>query len=654
MSGPAFESMATTLAESSAKFAEGLELPEPAFHFTIGLAEGHLPLLEGRFTEEGEPQILIDAALKHGRVLLHGEGGVGKSTVAKRLLIKVRQEEGFAALVDLRDWNPDILSTWEELDGEPVTRADLLLEGLGNPRFNEGDLALLGESTAAIIVFDGLNETPGPTAASILEVAEEIARRNPRVGILVTDRLLRRSLPSRRWQLASVVEVSAPDGTVSLSSLARGNAFFLSLAIKNGLGDRPAKGVLDEYLSRHVGLTGQGLSRASKAAADAYFESSSRVFDLARFISTAGDDAVDSLVDGGVLRRQGSEGVFSHHLFHDDLAARWLAAAGEDQWNAKTFEALTFEANSFDALALALTRIDEPELADRFVLSVYDYNYYGTAYALAEGVRLGGTRVGQDTYLAIVAMLAERRFDPMLPTFDQVEDALRLFEDETAISLRRARSVEELLEEVAKFEVADPVICKWQPLFVTAPGSPATEQIVNFLVGANPLLGWTAANVLRRTKISPEQLARVWSVLADDERPVVRWRAAHALGSQPEDGSVERLFGATCDEDSLVRYGAVRSLVDLAAEHQSLREPILARLEIEAERLVDDPRPAKELERSLQRVESDAAWLDAITPLVEELWAKAPTDERREHWRLVARQIANPPAPEPGAVLPAA
>lgn len=654
MTRPDTQTMRDDLIERSAAFVAGLEFPEPEFEFTIGLAESHLDLLDGHFVERGGPALLLGAAWARGRVLLHGEGGAGKSTIAKRLMAAASEENRFVALVDLRDWDPDMLGAWDELRGEPAARADLLLESLSEPEFSESDLALLGPEAPALLVFDGLNETPGPAANSILEVADGIAARNPQVGVLVTDRLLRRTLPSRHWQLAGIVDVALQGGKAVLGQFSRGNAFFLSLANEEGLTETPATTILDEYLSQHVGLDGVDLSRASAAAADAYLRSSSRVFDLERFISISGAEAVRALIGAGLLKEDDGHAMFRHHLFHDDLAARWLAEGGDERWNAENFAALTFDANSFDVLALALTRIGEPDHADRFVLSVYDYNYYGTAYALAEGGRLGDTAVERDTRLAIIAMLAERRFDRMIPTVAQVEDALRLFDDEMTANLRHAETLDQLLELVAVIEVEDSLIRCWQALFVAASGAPAPADAVKLLTGDNPLLGWTAANVLRRTEMDGEQIEAVWTALSDDTHPVVRWRAAHALGSQPVHESIDRLLDATRDEDALVRYGAVRSLVDLAAVHESLRAEILSALEREAERLVADPKPAIELERSLQRVDSTPDWIADITPLVQELWAKAPSIERREHWRVVARTIGNPPSRDAGSATTAA
>jgi HEAT repeats len=633
------------LLRQSREAITSFDLPNPPFQFTIGLAQSHLDLLEGVFAEQGDPDLLLEAASTRGRALLHGEGGVGKTTIAKRLLIKVAEHGGFAALIDLRDWSPKLLAEWDKLRADPIVRAHLLLKRLGIPTFDEETLGTLDPDVAILIVLDGLNETPGPTAESILEVADGIASRNPQAAVIVTDRLLRRRLPSRHWQLAGVADVTVPDGSPKIDHpLARGNAFFLSLAMADGTGAPTSTAALDLYLSRHVEVTDEEIDRAAKAAADAYLESSSRTFPLERFAALAGPSATDKLLSAGLLREEHGLAIFRHHLFHDDLAARWLAAGDAHRWTATSFAALTFDANSFDVLALALARIPEQDRADRFVLSVYDYNYYGTAYALAEAAHLGEIAVDQDTHLAIISMLAERRFDSMRLTVAQVEDALRLFSDPTTVKLREASSMTKLISLVGAAEISDPHIEEWQRLFVAAPSSPAPAEAIDALTGDDPLLGWTAANVLRRTVIDPAQLEAVRTTLAEDERSVVRWRAAHALGSQEDASSVGSLLGATHDADRLVRYGAVRSLIDLAYAHRSLRDQILESLAADAQRLAADPKPSQEIERALQRVDANADWIADVTPLVEALWAAAPTIERRERWRVVARDIERAPA----------
>src|SRR4051812_7570794 len=95
------------LARSTA-MVDGFQLPEPEFLFEIGLAKDHPRLLEGVFERTGGPEILAELARTTGRVLLHGEGGIGKSTIARRLLAHACAVGDLAVLVDLRRWTPSL------------------------------------------------------------------------------------------------------------------------------------------------------------------------------------------------------------------------------------------------------------------------------------------------------------------------------------------------------------------------------------------------------------------------------------------------------------------------------------------------------------------------------------------------------------------
>jgi HEAT repeat protein len=85
------------------------------------------------------------------------------------------------------------------------------------------------------------------------------------------------------------------------------------------------------------------------------------------------------------------------------------------------------------------------------------------------------------------------------------------------------------------------------------------------LKSPDSMVGWTAANVLKRTKVSLRALTFV-KALTKSLHPVVRWRAVHVLGSFPSSGNVGTVSRIlVTDRDHWVRYGAVRSLVEMAA-----------------------------------------------------------------------------------------
>ena len=78
-------------------------------------------------------------------------------------------------------------------------------------------------------------------------------------------------------------------------------------------------------------------------------------------------------------------------------------------------------------------------------------------------------------------------------------------------------------------------------------------------------LGWTIANVLKRLKLSSSEQWHLRKHVRD-RAVAVRWRLAHVLGSFPTLNNFDVLKNLlTGDPDAWVRYGAVRSLVEMAA-----------------------------------------------------------------------------------------
>lgn len=133
-----------------------------------------------------------------------------------------------------------------------------------------------------------------------------------------------------------------------------------------------------------------------------------RTFSIARFRAIAGGELANRLIDRQVVLTDGDLAFFRHHLFHDLLVAR-VVAYDQALWSDDVLDAITFDANAFDAVALVLVQLVDAGSADRFLVEVYDWNLYGAAYALARRNRLRSIAVSDATELAIVAMLAERR-----------------------------------------------------------------------------------------------------------------------------------------------------------------------------------------------------------------------------------------------------
>jgi hypothetical protein len=371
-----------------------------------------------------------------------------------------------------------------------------------------------------------------------------------------------------------------------------------------------------------------------------YAVTGTRSFPLDRFAQLVPHDDVDALIASGALVADGDLAYFIHHLFHDFLASTYLASH-TDRWNDESFDVITFRAGSFDALALALEQISNQGSADELVRRIYDWNFHASSYALPKARTLGGAAVSSDLELALVAMLAERRWDPIVPTSQRVSDALRFFHTELADELLSAESFAVAQQIVERASIDSNEYEQWRRLYLIREGAVAEDDVVEQLRSTDSFVGWAGANALKRMEVSEQLRNRLRELLQRSEDETVRWRASHALGAHPDNETVESLFGALL-EDSYhwVRYGAVRSLVEAAARNADVRDRIFEQLrDVMPEVASKDVYTVQEFERALVLRNPPPGWANTVAPVLEELWAASSTLEEQDHWREVAYRV---------------
>jgi hypothetical protein len=637
------------LSAAIADAATTVEVPEPEFPYKVGWSPTYDALAGEEFEQVTPVETLLDDVKGRGRVILHGEAGSGKTTVLLRLFKKAAQEM-YPVFVNLRRWKPPLFEEWKVAQGNDAYRMALLLANLAEPATDEGTIQNLPGDRFRLLFIDGLNEVPEEVARGVLSAAEEFARRNPLGGVVVSDRLTRRDLPSEKWDLArlqpldagqvrELVPAAAFDAADPAQTELMRRPFFLNWAIQAGPTTASSAEAIEAFLQTHGDLDDAELDAAARGAF-AMYESpdKSRTFDFASFTVRAGEEVARKLVAANLLEREDEFAYFAHHLYHDYLAARWLAH-DQTRWDRAAFDALSFHASSFDALALALEQVREAELADELIRRIYDWNFYASAYALGKGRHLGSVLVTEKMEVALLAMLAERRWDLIRATVEAVTDALLFVPSDLARELLAAGSLEEVQRLIQQIDAEDDEYQAWRQLFLTPIGSEAPAEGVTLLADARSLLGWTAANVLRRTELTSEQQFEVRNLVERHREPRVRWRSAHALGSHPSMENAEVLAQALTDVDEWVRYGAIRAIIEEAALSPNLRGEIL-RLVIEAvDQIVEDSRTIGQLQRSLVLREPPMEWPDAVAPLVEALWFKAASVEAQDRWRQVAYDV---------------
>lgn len=639
-------------------------LPAPTPEFTYSL--GWYPDYETLFREDEQAtsplETLAEAALTTGRVILSGRGGGAKSEVLRRLALHQLERGRVVSLVDLKRWSKANVELWDTLSSAPE-RVDFLLTELGTPGLDIHRLNAIPENVSALLLIDGLNEVSASTGQQILASLEQFVRYAQNLGVIVADRLVRRSFPdASRWRLASVLPLDV-DQIRALLRNAYGNSdrydhadggthamlanpYFLGALLRNGSDATTIAELIRERFIQHAGLQDDELSLAAQAAFEAYRDFGSRTFPLASFEATTGPAVVEKLFQAGLLSRSEPATAFDHHLTHDFLAAAYTVA-DEKRWDSGTLDAITFGASSFDALALAVQQINDAARADVFVRRVYDWNIYGAAYALTEGRPLNSQRssVSLEMEAAMLAMLAVRQRDLIISTRTRARDALNLFPKSVAepfLKTEEDTQVVSLIEAVPSSGVSgDAWFPRWKEIFIGTAPIDAGNAVA--CLEQDDIFGWTFANAVRRVQFTDELRRALYHALDSSADATIRWRIVHALGMDATISTADALVKILQqDSDTWVRYGAVRALIEIAALGDGeLREHVFRSIGGSAGELREQGRIVRELKNAvaIDPLNAPAGWLQSSIRLIETFYELEPTLEARIDWERLAYEL---------------
>lgn len=612
------------------------------FKLTIGWPGTYGRLLVGADSEKTPESGLLARALDNGRVMLAAEAGSGKTWLLARLIdVAVRSFNALPALVQLRNLTTD------SRPGQADTQEPMIRRLLDNsvPSLTRV-VTTTGPVPRVVLLVDGLNEIPRGDVAEIISAMDEIGRRYPFISIIVTDRLVRRAIDLDRWNLATILPLdetevrrvwqeSDPNRSLPTSPAALNRPFFLGAALTTDVASPTQAAIIEAYFRKDVGLTSAALTALADVAFEAYsrFRAATMPTDwLRKRINT---DVYKHLTDSGALRQGSGYVRFAHHLYHDFLAALSLSRR-EEQWYREAFEVVTLNAASFDALPLAVCELRETSKADLLIRHIYDWNYYGASYALVPGL------VSQEMHTAILAMLADKRWDIIKATATQVTDALRHDDSLLSRQLQQAQRREDLFPLLRSIDSTQEWFTDWVTLFTIPDGSIADEDLVDKLRSLDSLESWTLANVLRRCDLSEAGRSHLFSI-ATDPSAVVRWRMVHVLGTHPSRQAAALAGSLLRDVDGSVRYGAIRASVEMAAltTQPALRTHILSTVLELVEQNELDRSMRRELIRSLDVVPPPGDWADATTSLIQQLIGQTRTPEEQGALERLMTSIAS-------------
>ncbi|MER8817199.1 HEAT repeat domain-containing protein [Mesorhizobium sp. M0142] len=608
-------------------------------------------LLRGEHQAPSTLDDLLEWAMRRGRIIISGRGASGKSALLHRGAILAAATGMAPFLISLSRWDGDATADWHNVRENAREALDFLLDRFSESDHDITDAEFLEPSVQKLFLLDGLNETPGSTADEILAACDQLASIMIGTAFILTDRLVRRNLNAEaRWYFAMPLPVDKDEVNRLVAGLdipagAEGllnSPFFLDRAIQGELRASPLA-TIAEMIESRGSLDPGGITAAAEAAFRAYEVDRSRTFDRDRFLEVGRQDLADTLLAGGILvEASGNRVAFFHHWYHDYLASKYVADRPE-LWNFQNrhhvLDTLTFRANSFDAIAFTLELLPAERIGS-FLQAVYDWNPYAAGYALAEA-SVEFDEIPRDDRVVILAMLAERRFDRHFHSARRAADALALLGGPDAQRLKDAASLGELLEIVSAIDPTSEEFARWQRFFIAELSGVDPAELVGALADENSTIGWTAANVLKRLPLEGPHMEGIQAAASHD-RAVVRWRAMHAMGAFTNDAFIAELLSRLdSDSDENVRYGAMRSLVEIASRDPAGLARVVPELIARLEMIESLPKVLGELSRAvfLSKGYAPPDWVQEISRVFYGLLERAEDPLDTERWSMLASRL---------------
>lgn len=633
------------ISASISSAVKSLTDPQPRFEIKLGWTKSYEQLFGGEFSETSAISEVLKRVKQSGRVLLTGRGGGAKTVIVHRIAKEALRLNIVPLVLSLKNWTAQDYDLWRTR-AESSSRLDFLLQRFGFATVSVADLDGFSPDVQRLILLDGLNEVDSRTGQEIIYILDEFVRYAVNTSVVVTDRLVRREfIRPPRWQLGMVLPLEESEVRRHVGStyesfsedtkLLLQTPYFLSSYLSDGYVADSRSGEMKEYFVSYA-LTEPELDVAASAAFEVYGDSA-RSFDTGRFEALVGSGTFRKLVQTGAVIQRGVLSYFDHHLKHDYLAARHLVG-GVDRWTSETLDRITFNASSFETIMFAVEQIGNRAQADLFVRRVYDWNIYGVGYALSEARQ---SAVSPEMQNVILAMFAERKWDVIEATAKRAIDTLGLIPSDDAKRYLAANNIEAVFRLIEEVRSNEQWFQEWKGLFTMRAIDGRFEAPIELLRNPDSVLGWTASNVLKRMQLSPQIQQELVALLLHNS-DVIRWRVTHVLGSFPSDANLDALAERLTDIPR-VRYGAVRSLIEMAAySERELAMRIFVRLRERANEITQHRGVVDEFLRAIfvtRKQIADFDWLQSVFQVINVLQEHSPEESRAQYERVSQRLV---------------
>jgi len=601
------------------------------FEEALNVHRTSAPPASGKYDDTLDLTALLFARALHqknGTFLLHGPGGGGKSSFLLDLILTAPDENLLPFLLDFSSPRKPGSDTAAALPEEQLRQWFGRYRAFGTP----DDLLDLGgkepdEDLKVVLVVDGVNQAHVQVSDVLATIAALSIQALARVRIIVSDRMVDRGTAVNNDFGHAVIPPLAPAAYEEAlrerpqSKIVKDDAWrailsspmFLDLLLTLPASQTPAEAVvpsrfqiLYSYYRDKCKFDRDQLRTLADFAFSTY-EDNRQTAIPKKALNSLGDSLNHAIEQTDLIQELGEDDKqveFRHQLLHDALAALKIASASETDeaqlLRGPAFDIVSLDASSPDAIELAVEAVQHPEdlLGERqkllepreFLSEVFDWNFRITLQCVASFDRRGDSPLPQWVRHAVYAHNLERRFDPFLHTALLAERMKALIPVSPDVDpYLDAGSRDEIVKSVhaiiqalpEKMEGEEAYRQQWLEFYGRTESFPVKDLRP---LWSDPFLSWMTANAMRRFEIGPEVTTALIQLYESSrktsERPkfapkaaAYRWRLVHTLGRGTTAGLVT-LLDATLDpiESADVRYGAVRSLIELAVMAASSEE----------------------------------------------------------------------------------
>lgn len=631
----------------------------------------------------GERIDLAELVLEEDAILLHGVGGSGKTSLVYSLIPKWIARGFVPILLDLKDLTKnEVLRNQAKAATTQEELFDVLLSCSRVPIDMISLLSFLRQGSVIVVVdsFNELSWSEDDVAIQtrVLASVDGIAAKHRGVKIVIADRYHPRSEAVRykRILLRGVEEQYLRDLVTaagldyeSLSGSARAVLeipLFLDIwLVMREEGPVKKSSLLEEFMRRSlkeefrkrlVKVTDEELDRILAATAELAFkiyENTRSLFFTQKDLDAGLNPADRELLTKSDLIHEvayvGGNLRFRHQVFHDYLAACYVANK-DGLWNFRGFDPLSWEGQNVEPIYFALERLESQSRRNDFVEKVYDWFYPAALFCLREDEFFHeGHSVEIGTRTAVIGSVALKQLD-FFPHSRSTAHRLMAGLPETltggyVVASRDSQARQQIL---AKLEIESSLDWYriWKSIITATPRVP-TEEDLNNIFHENAFIGWATSNFLRECPLEDRHWWWVSAGLVSSSLSIgletTCYRLAHVLGVARFAEAVRWLFNVL-DKDERerpgfqwVKYGAVRSLMEVAAKNEGLMPQVFEGLKVRAARL--SPLCCFELSRALFIDEESEEWRRLRFDMLAHYKSVRASRRERVNWNALVEKV---------------